>query len=208
MLAFQSRGGQGSRLFFRAVRVVFGQPDLKGHPYTSDQWPGRKHKIRSLRGLYTQPSYSGLCWQFEWIIFQSCWRVIKTEIGCFANWVTRELVSNFFGMSPSFYGLFGEMFQAVKKPLNKKTLFAVFMFMPAVLSCTLVIWLDTKHITVIAIMMLKNALQYPLCILELCTPPGYSPMVSLQWACIAPQPACHYTILWWGQCIFFICLWC
>lgn len=33
-------------------------------------------------------------------------------------------------------------------------------------------------------------------------------MVSVKWACIAPQPACHYTILWWGQCILFICLRC
>lgn len=54
------------------------------------------------------------------------------------------------------------------------------MFMPTILSYASVIWLDTKHITVIVIMRLKNALQYPLYILELCTPPGYSPMVSLQ----------------------------
>lgn len=147
MLAFQSRGGQGSHPLFGVVRVVFGQPDLTGHPCTSDQWPGCKHKVQSLRGLYTQSLYSGLCWQFEWIIFQPCWRVIKTEIGCFANGVTRELVSNFFGMSPSFFMDFLEKtFQAVKKePLNKKPLFAVFMFMPIGLSCTSVIWLDTKH---------------------------------------------------------------
>ena len=60
-------------------------------------------------------SYSGLCWQFERIIFQPCWRVIKTEIGCFANGVTRELVSSFFGMSPRFYGLSGQKVSGTKK---------------------------------------------------------------------------------------------
>lgn len=88
---------------------------LTGHLCTSDQWKGCKRKIWPLRGLYPQSSYIGLCYQFNWIIFQPCWWVIKAEIGCFANGVTRELVSNFFGMSPSFYGLTEKMFQAVKK---------------------------------------------------------------------------------------------
>lgn len=169
--------------------------------------------------LYCRGHIRGLCWHFERIIFQPCWRVIKTEIGCFANRVTRELVSNFFGAFPGFYGFFfAEEISGCKKKrkknerkketLNKKALFAVFMFIPAVLSWTSSVWPDTKHGTVTGIMMLKNALQCPFCILELCTPPGHSPVVSLQWACIAPQPACHYTILWWGQCILFICLWC
>lgn len=99
---FRARGGQCSYTLFGVVTVVFGQPDLTGHPCTSsDQRPGCKH-------TRSRPWGTWLCWQFEWIIFQPHWRFIKTEIGHVANGVTRELVSNFFGMSPSFYGLFGE----------------------------------------------------------------------------------------------------
>lgn len=75
------------------------------------QWRGCKHKTRPLRGLYSLPTYSWLCFhakQFERIIFQPCWRVIKTEIGCFTNKVAREVVSNVFGVLSSFYGVFWE----------------------------------------------------------------------------------------------------
>lgn len=179
------------------------------------EWPSvhqseDKYKVRPW-GVCTLSSYSWLSCRagtFECIIFQPNWRVIKTEIACFTNGVTRELVSNFFGLPSSFYG---ENLSGSKKRVIEKetTLCSVYTNASSCESVRDALGTSVRDdLTVTTVRVLKNVLQYPLCILELCTAPGCSPGVSLQWACIAPQPACHYTILRWSQCILFICLWC
>lgn len=68
-------------------------------PVTSDQ--AEKHNIESLRGARTLTlNVVGHVGNLNGSYFSEADGLSKLQIGCVANWVTREIVGNFFGMCP------------------------------------------------------------------------------------------------------------
>lgn len=180
-------------------------PPRSGLSHVWTAWHDQPSKIWSSRSLDVPSLFSVLCRckQFKGIIFQPCWRLIENSIGCFANGVTRELVSDFFGMKSGH--VVQEEFQAVRILwwLNKRASeFKTLCCLCQQYLAASVMLLETK----------QDDECPPVPSLYTATvdvpPPGCSPVVSLQWACIASQPVYHYATLWWSQCILFICPWC